>query len=167
VTTVCDSERGRLEPRSRPRALAAVALAAYLGLLLWLTLAALPTERPVPNVVPFRSIAVFCARGGSDFLVNIVGNLAAFVPLGLLVPMSRRRPTSALGMLLLGASLSAAIEAAQFASGNRVADADDVILNAAGTLAGYALFLAIRRGRPTHERAGEGASAAAADTMNE
>jgi glycopeptide antibiotics resistance protein len=117
---------------------------AYVAVLLWLTLAVLRTEEPVPNFVPFRLIVHSWNKGGAALLVNLVGNVVAFVPLGVLLPLVRRAPTSVLGVVVAGAALSAAIETLQYASGRRVADVDDVLLNASGALAGYALYLAAR-----------------------
>ncbi len=70
-------------------------------------------------------------------MVNFLGNIVAFVPMGLIPPLIRRRPTSAWQVAIFGFSLSLAIESGQCVSGRRVCDVDDLILNTAGTVLGY------------------------------
>jgi glycopeptide antibiotics resistance protein len=71
------------------------------------------------------------------------------VPLGILLPLVRRRTGPAF-VVLVGIGLSATIELAQLAIslalgyGYRSADIDDVIVNTAGTVAGLALVLIVR-----------------------
>ena len=43
----------------------------------------------------FETVAIYLRKGGWEMLVNIVGNLAAFVPLGFLWPSLRDGRTSA------------------------------------------------------------------------
>jgi glycopeptide antibiotics resistance protein len=69
------------------------------------------------------------------------------MPLGFLLPAARRRPTRAWHVATIAASLSAAIEALQYASARRVTDVDDVLLNVAGGLVGYSALLVWRRAR--------------------
>jgi glycopeptide antibiotics resistance protein len=123
---------------------AAMLLALYLLLLLYLTLVfhagpRFPRGRAL-ELVPLRTTAHFLRAGGWEMVVNVVGNVAAFMPLGVLVPLARGARTSVRRVVLTGAGLSLAIEAAQFASGRRVADVDDVLLNTAGTLLGYGVL---------------------------
>jgi glycopeptide antibiotics resistance protein len=115
----------------------------YLWILLHLTLIATQfdhqTAGGLVNLIPFATIVRCTRRGGEPFIVNILGNLAAFVPVGFLVPLLR--PSASFWLVFLcGASLSFAIEALQFASARRVADVDDVTLNALGALIGLALL---------------------------
>lgn len=95
----------------------------------------------------FRTInfALRKGVGSSQFLV-LIGNLLAFVPLGLLLPVVLNR-RSLLLVVLAGLGLSVAIEAGQLAISMylgfafRTADIDDVIVNVAGAVLGYALFV--------------------------
>ncbi len=129
------------------RTVAVALLIGHLAAILELTLVMFPGDHPPPNLVPFRSILHDCRLGGRDFLVNFAGNLAVFVPLGILLPIARRRPTSVGMMAALAVSLSVGIELAQFLSGRRVADVDDVILNALGAVLGFGILrLGIRQG---------------------
>ena len=128
------------------RRVAIALLAGYLIVLLTLTLLLFraPEVGVPPNLTPFRSICRDWHAGGHGLLVNIEGNVVAFLPLGVLVPLIRRRPTRAWHVALLGAALSLTIEVLQLASGRRTADVDDILLNTLGALVGYAL---VRAGR--------------------
>jgi glycopeptide antibiotics resistance protein len=121
-------------------------LTVYLVVLFDLTLLRFSMDRPAANLTPFHTIAHDWRAGGHEFVINLLGNLAAFVPLGVLLPSAwpGRVPLSAWRAVATGAGLSLAIELAQYASGRRVADVDDVLLNAAGTLLGYGALRAAR-----------------------
>src|SRR4051794_30826414 len=80
------------------------------------------------NGVVFQTITHFVRKGGPEFMVNIVGNLAAFMPLGFLWPLLRDGRTTAWQAALLSATVSTVIETLQYLSGYRIADVDDVLL---------------------------------------
>lgn len=118
----------------------------YLGALFFLTM--LPASRPVAqynNVVPFRSIIFDIQRGGLLLLLNVIGNIIAFMPVGLLVPQLSARRRGWLAVALSALVLSGSIEGLQGTLTRRVSDIDDVLLNVFGALLGYGLFLVIRR----------------------
>jgi glycopeptide antibiotics resistance protein len=94
---------------------------------------------------PFRNTIFFVHRGGRAMVVNVLGNLAAFVPLGVLWPILRNGRTSAGRIVLLAAGVSLLIESLQYLSARRIADVDDVLLNAAGGLIGYGLYWFVQR----------------------
>ncbi len=73
----------------------ALLLVAYLALLLDLTLvrwtgAVLPPGARF-NRVPLATIAHFLGAGGWPMVVNVLGNVAAFIPFGFLIPLLRPR----------------------------------------------------------------------------
>lgn len=86
--------------------------------------------RPVPLQTTLEELR----RGAWPFIYHVIGNTAWFAPLGILL---RRRGWGT--ALLAGAALSAGIETLQFLLATGVADVDDLILNAAGALAGWLL----------------------------
>jgi glycopeptide antibiotics resistance protein len=96
------------------------------------------------NLIPFKSILAGIRRGGWLLNVNVIGNVVAFVPLGLLVPWIGRRLSAASAVLWASLLLSISIEVLQWLFARRVADIDDVILNSAGALLGYACYLLTR-----------------------
>ena len=130
-------------------------------LVLYLVLLAVLTLRPVGadvdshlrlNLRPFATIGPALRLGPGSFPFQIlVGNLLAFVPLGLLLPAANRRIVWPL-VILAGFTLSAAIELTQYGlslyvgHGYRAADVDDVIVNACGTIVGLTLFAILQFG---------------------
>jgi glycopeptide antibiotics resistance protein len=130
------------ERLDRCRVLTVLALL-YLSLLGYLTLISPAYQHVHPgsmvNLVPFRSILPYLRGGGWPMVVNILGNLAAFVPVGLLMP-GVAGPASIPRVAAGGFVLSLAVEVAQYFQGYRVSDVDDLILNVAGALAGYAIY---------------------------
>jgi glycopeptide antibiotics resistance protein len=116
-------------------------LACYMIILLSLTLAPDPSPPAhLVNLIPFKSILAGIRRGGWLLNVNVFGNIAAFVPLGLLVPAVSRRFNLPAAVLWLSLLTSGAIEICQWALGWRVADVDDLLLNIAGGLVGYGCY---------------------------
>ena len=75
--------------------------------------------------------------GWQEFVVNFIGNIVAFMPMGLIPPLILGRRTKLWHVALFGLSLSLAIEGGQYLSGRRVTDVDDLILNTLGSLLGY------------------------------
>ncbi len=100
------------------------------------------------QLVPFRTIRFNLETSGPvAALTNLAGNVALFVPLGACLGLADRLRVR--GAVVLAVVLSALVEAAQYALGDRVTDVDDVILNATGALAGVAAArLAVRRLAP-------------------
>jgi glycopeptide antibiotics resistance protein len=151
------------------RSKAAGLLAAYLVVLVALTFFpfdGLSGSEPVDlRLQAFRTInfALRKGLGSLEFLV-LIGNLAAFVPLGMLIPLVFGRRSLAL-VLMAGLAVSLAIELGQLALSVvlgfafRSADIDDVIVNVTGAALGYLLFLAVaafrtrREARPPDRRA--------------
>ncbi len=90
------------------------------------------------NLQPFTEIRRGLKSGASDIVVaNVWGNIAMFVPLGLLLMWLWTSPLIARVFMatIAGAGLSVIIELTQLTL-HRVADIDDVILNGSGALLG-------------------------------
>jgi glycopeptide antibiotics resistance protein len=130
------------------RLVAGFLLALWLIAGLWLTLQAahpLPGQVVDDNLVPFRTLAIYWRNLGSEFwLRNLFGNLALLLPIGLLGPIALPAMDRWWRVALLALLVSTAIELTQLAVPDRSADIDDVIVNVAGALIGYAMFLATR-----------------------
>jgi glycopeptide antibiotics resistance protein len=97
--------------------------------------------------MPLATITAAMARGlTAGTIVSIAGNVAAFVPLGLLAPSASARWRTWPRVLGLGLGVSLAIEAAQLAISlavghpYRQADVDDLLLNVAGAAVGFACW---------------------------
>ena len=120
------------------KTLGTILLAVWLVLFLDMTLRWFPDPHSGTNFIPFKTIRHDLNKGGRDFWINFCGNVVYFIPAGALLPWVRSRPTSALRVALCALAVSASVETAQYVSGRRVADIDDVILNVSGALLGFA-----------------------------
>jgi glycopeptide antibiotics resistance protein len=95
------------------------------------------------NLEPFHMIYGYVEYAGfsRQTIVNIPGNIAAFFPLGLLLPLYRRRSYGFWKVLLIGFLVSCGVEIIQWTGFpfDRKLDVDDVILNTLGAAIGYAV----------------------------
>ena len=104
-----------------------------------------PWVSPIPLLSIGQSIGLGIEWPSVRYLI---GNVVAFVPIGLLVPVARPQRHSVLMVVGVALAASLAIESLQLALSlaigyaYRVADVDDVILNIVGALIGYAIFRA-------------------------
>jgi glycopeptide antibiotics resistance protein len=92
-----------------------------------------------PNFVPFKTIVPYLLgyKGWIIAGVNLVGNIALLVPIGLLAPVVYRSMTWK-ASLALGVAAGLCIEVMQTVLRVGIFDIDDVILNALGVMIGYA-----------------------------
>lgn len=120
-------------------------LLVYLVVLFALALRPSTANVQLVNIVPFSSIVRGLCAGGPLFVINIIGNIAVFVPLGVLLPKLHPWFHYWITTLIIGIALSTTIEALQWVSAQRVADVDDLLLNALGTWIGYRTFAALQR----------------------
>lgn len=110
-------------------------------------------ERPswdtLLNLVPFGSVRDYLSYIGygtanlSTVIQNRVGNILAFIPIGLF-PSLLFRKVNWKGAVLPAFGLSVFTEIGQYFL-MRYASIDDILLNTLGALIGYGLFLGIRR----------------------
>lgn len=98
------------------------------------------------NLVPFKTIFQYIfgsseIYAGKDWalnrLINMLGNLVLFFPVGFLLPLVSECFKKLKPALAVGAFISLMIEIIQYFIG-RSADVDDVILNILGFFCGYA-----------------------------
>ena len=80
-----------------------------------------------------------------DALLNLIGNTAMFIPIGMIWPIVYRKLDTHRRVLAAGIGFSLCIEILQLPFFDRVSDIDDLILNALGFLIGYGLYLLVRR----------------------
>ncbi len=128
--------------------------------LLWMTLR--PQAQVTAELAPLAAPAV--ARGiSSGFLIDKLGNVAVFVPLGAAAALAltgKSRLTRLLAATAGGATLSAAIEFAQFFVPGRDSSLKDWLLNTLGALIGAAIAVILTGRRKTHDFTTEDAEAA-------
>lgn len=133
---------------------ARVVLLVYLGVLALLVF--LPFGRGMDlgdrlNLEPFATIdrALQLGTRSASFRL-MIGNIIAFVPLGIMLPMAVRTRWPLLLVAGAALALSAAIELAQLTISvwlgyaYRSTDVDDVILNVLGALVGFVAFAGLR-----------------------
>lgn len=102
------------------------------------------------NVIPLRTIAFYLDGGDTHMaaLRNLAGNVLAFLPAGILLPVlfPRLRRMRALLAAAFGASLT--VEVVQLLTGFGRFDVDDILLNVVGAAIGWAVWaVAARLGR--------------------
>ena len=76
--------------------------------------------------------------------LNVLLNIALFVPLGLLLPLLSHRFRSWYAMLPAGLAVSLAIELGQLATARGMFDVDDLFTNTLGAMVGWGMVLLIQ-----------------------
>lgn len=90
------------------------------------------------NLFPF--VNLFDYDNKRDLLLNVIGNIAMFIPVGILLPIAYNRLNTFWKVLAAGAGVSLCIEILQLPFGARASDIDDLILNTIGVIIGYAVY---------------------------
>lgn len=135
--------------RAKLRILGFLLLTIYLALLAYLVFFSKEFGRQAHtdmryNIVPFRTITnyyYYSTRKG--FIINIFGNLLAFMPLGVLWPVVFKQPYDKIYVhiiFLWSFTISLFIELIQVLSKVGAFDVDDLILNTLGGVIGYLLY---------------------------
>lgn len=97
------------------------------------------------NLVPFTTMASYFPIRSLSSLINIVGNIAVFVPFGVLIPLAFQiRFRKMLAYFLTGLFV---LEMTQLISRRGSLDVDDFILNSIGFTMGYGLLGVIMKSR--------------------
>lgn len=102
------------------------------------------------NYIPFVETVGMLADptvSMSTFLLNVLGNIAIFVPLGLFIPLYCKQHyvrTTFIAALLT----SVAFEAIQYVLAIGITDIDDVIFNVAGAMLGVGIYVLAKRSLP-------------------
>ena len=98
------------------------------------------------NLIPFKTIwpPLSSAGNQSIAMVNLLGNIVAFMPVGFLAPFIHPRMTW-LKSLVLGSAVGLAMEVMELVLGIGIFDVDDIILNAFGVMLGYWVFVMFNR----------------------
>lgn len=101
------------------------------------------------NLTPFREIRRFIVYrrtlGWFAVLSNLLGNVLAFVPFGMILPMLTTKCRNFFHIVLLGFDFSLFVETIQLISKVGSFDVDDLILNTLGAALGYLAYRLIRR----------------------
>lgn len=101
------------------------------------------------NLVPFKEISryfrYYSVVGPLLFLINMVGNVAAFVPFGFFLPIISRRSKKWYNTVMLGFGFSLILETLQLIFMVGSFDVDDMILNTLGAALGYVTYRVVQR----------------------
>lgn len=96
------------------------------------------------NLQLFREIRRFIVYrrevGITSFMINIVGNVVAFIPFGFILPAISPRNRKFLNIALLSFELTLSIEIMQLVLQVGTFDVDDIFMNLMGGIIGYILF---------------------------
>ncbi len=98
---------------------------------------------PRVNFLPF--VYLFDYPTLSEALLNLIGNTTMFIPLGIVWPAVFRELNTHIKVITAGVGISLCIEILQLPFADRVSDVDDLIMNWAGFLAGYGIYLLVKR----------------------
>ena len=93
----------------------------------------------------FPLVNIFDYDSMRDLLLNVIGNVAMFIPSGIVLPTIYRRLDSFVKVILAGGGISLCIEIIQLPFRVRASDIDDLILNTVGVMLGYGIYALIRR----------------------
>ena len=98
---------------------------------------------PRINLIPVVYLLDYLIAG--EAVLNVVGNTAMFIPIGIIWPMVFKELDSPGKVIAAGVGFSLAIELMQLLFYDRVSDIDDLLLNTAGYLLGYLIYNAVMR----------------------
>ena len=103
---------------------------------------------PRINLLPFVYMTDYPTRG--EILLNFIGNTLMFLPLGIVWPAVFKELDTHKKMIAAGIGTSLLIEILQLPFFDRVSDIDDLILNSAGFLLGYGIYLLVKKIKKKH-----------------
>lgn len=96
------------------------------------------------NLTPFLEIKRFYYvlkhNFSFDAILNLGGNVVAFIPFGMILPMLSKKKTGLIKVTVLTLLFSFTIESLQLFYKVGVFDIDDMILNTLGGIAGYIFY---------------------------
>ena len=91
------------------------------------------------NIVPFVHMTDYVIK--KEAILNFVGNIAMFIPLGIVWPSMYKGLDTQKKAIMAGVGFSLCIEILQLPFYSRVSDIDDLILNSLGYVIGYFIYL--------------------------
>lgn len=89
------------------------------------------------------------------WLINIIGNISMFIPVGLAWPFCFKKLDTIGKTILAGGGFSLLIEITQLPFYDRCSDVDDLILNTTGVFIGAIIYFIIKRLRTYNKKVGE------------
>ena len=107
------------------------------------------------NWFPFRInwnpfVYMFGYDTRREAMLNFIGNITMFIPVGIVWPTVYKNLNKHWKVIAAGVGFSLCIEILQLPFYDRVSDIDDLILNSAGFLTGYLIYLLIKTLKKKH-----------------
>lgn len=93
------------------------------------------------NFEPFVHLFEYPAR--RDAILNLVGNVTMFIPLGIIWPVVFKELDTPAKAVAAGAGFTLCIEILQLPFFDRATDIDDLLLNLAGYIIGYGIYTCV------------------------
>lgn len=97
------------------------------------------------NLLPFVYLFDYPPEEFRSMLINVIGNVAMFIPVGIIIPMTYIKCRTITKTVFTGFLCSLSIEIIQLLFETRVTDIDDLILNTIGVLIGSLFYFGIKR----------------------
>jgi len=94
------------------------------------------------NLIPLVHLLDY--DNARDIIWNVVGNMALFIPSGIVLPVICKKLNSFGKVVAAGTFISLCIEILQLPFASRASDIDDLILNTLGVAVGYGICALIR-----------------------
>ena len=105
------------------------------------------------NFVPYIRLSDYAYK--KDLLVNLIGNIALFIPTGIILPILYKRLNNFIKVVAVGALISLCIEILQLPFSARFSDIDDLILNTVGVAVGYGIYAIVKLLRKVSKKRSE------------
>lgn len=98
------------------------------------------------NLRPMHTIAMYLRyRDRLNSFENLIGNIVAFVPFGILFPIQKERTIGLCKTLAYAFGFALSLEVFQLISAFGAFDVDDILLNCFGAVLGYLIYSIIWR----------------------
>jgi glycopeptide antibiotics resistance protein len=121
----------------------------FLGYLLFFGFSRVSREVRMMNLIPFKTISNYFIKyhyfAFDNWVINLFGNVAAFIPLGWLAPLVFTNIQSYRQIFLRFVVAVLIIEMVQWVFKVGSFDVDDIMLNVLGGMIGYAMLRGLRR----------------------
>ena len=97
---------------------------------------------PRINLIPFVHMVDYVIF--KEAVINFVGNIAMFIPIGIIYPIVYKQLNTHAKVIAAGVGFSLCIEILQIPFFDRVTDIDDLLMNSAGYIIGYGIYLLVK-----------------------
>ena len=87
---------------------------------------------------------LFLEQKYAGYKINIVGNIAMFIPVGMVLPFCFKKLNNVIKVTLMGMCYTIFIEISQLPLYQRHTDIDDVILNTSGVFIGAVIYFTVK-----------------------